>query len=77
MCIRDRLIESPYVKELDAEAYFIYLRGVRNSIELFREENIPLFTSLANKAQKFGEISAQMTVNIEGNEMTLQKPVCI
>jgi oligoendopeptidase F len=68
-----KLIESPYLKELDAEAYFIYLRGVRNSIELYREENIPLFTSLANKAQKFGEISAQMTVNIEGNEMTLQQ----
>ena len=68
-----KLVASPYLDELDDEGYDIYLRGVKNAIQLYREENIPLFTSLANKAQKFGEISAQMTVNIEGKEMTLQQ----
>ena len=68
-----KLMESPYLKELDADYYFIYLRGIKNAIRLYREENIPLFTELTNKAQKFGEISARMTVNIDGEEKTLQQ----
>jgi len=68
-----KLIESSYLKDLDAEYYFIYLRAVKNDIKLYREENIPLFTVLANKAQKFGEISARMTVTIDEEEKTLQQ----
>ena len=68
-----KLIESSYLKDLDAEYYFIYLRSVKNAIKLYRKENIPLFTVLANKAQKFGEISARMTVTIDGEEKTLQQ----
>lgn len=68
-----KLVDSPYLKELDAETYHIYLRSVKNDIKLYREENIPLFTELTNKAQKFGEISAKMTVTIDGEEKTLQQ----
>lgn len=68
-----KLVESPYLKELDADTYFIYLRSVKNDIKLYRKENIPLFTELTNKAQKFGEIAAQMMVNIDGEEKTLQQ----
>jgi len=68
-----KFVESPYLKELDAETYYIYLRSVKNDIKLYREENIPLFTELTNKAQKFGEISAQMMVTIDGEEKTLQQ----
>jgi oligoendopeptidase F len=68
-----KLIESPYLKDLDKETYFIYLRSVENDIKLYREENIPLFTDLTNKAQKFGEIAAQMMVTIDGEEKTLQQ----
>src|SRR5690348_4479143 len=41
-----KLVDSPYTKELDKDKYFTYLRGVRKSIELFREENIPLQAEL-------------------------------
>jgi oligoendopeptidase F len=37
-----KLVDSPFVTELDKQKYFTYLRGVRKSIELFRPENIPL-----------------------------------
>ena len=49
------------------------MRSVKNDIKLYRQENIPLFTELTNKAQKFGEISAQMMVTIDGKEKTLQQ----
>ena len=68
-----KLVESPFLKDLDKETYFIYLRSVENDIKLYREENIPLFTELINKAQKFGEIAAQMMVTIDGEEKTLQQ----
>lgn len=68
-----KLLECKYLKDLDSQYYHIYLRAVKNDIKLYRKENIPLFTELTNKAQKFGEISAQMTVTIDAKELTLQQ----
>src|SRR6478735_3536739 len=33
-----KLVENPFTSELKGEAYHIYLRNVRKSIELFRED---------------------------------------
>ena len=71
--LNTKLINSKHLKDLDSAYYFIYLRAIKNAIHLYREENIPLFTELTNKAQKFGEISAQMMVNIDGADLTLQQ----
>ena len=68
-----KLIESPYLKELDQEKYRIYLRGVNKKIEIFREENIPLFTTMEEKQQEYGAISAQMSIEVDGEKMTIQK----
>src|SRR5690606_20044135 len=40
--LNKKLVNSPFIHELDKEKYFTYLRSVRKSIELFREENIPI-----------------------------------
>ena len=71
--LNKKLVESPFVNELDMEKYFTYLRGVRKSIELFREENIPLQSELAVLAQQFGTIAGKMTVEVNGKEYTLQQ----
>jgi oligoendopeptidase F len=68
-----KLIESPFIKELDQQKYFTYLRNVKKSIELFREENIPLNAELSVMAQHFGIISGKMTVEVNGKEYTLQQ----
>ncbi len=68
-----KLLECRYLKDLDSKYYHIYLRAVKNDIQLYRKKNIPLFTELTNEAQKFGEISAQMTVTIDSKELTLQQ----
>ena len=68
-----KLVESPFTKELDPEKYFTYLRNVKKSIELFREENIPLQAELSVDAQQFGVISGKMTVEVNGQEYTLQQ----
>ncbi|MEP7257482.1 MAG: M3 family oligoendopeptidase [Flavitalea sp.] len=68
-----KLIASPLVKELDQEAYFTYLRTVKKSIELFREENVPIQSELSVLQQQFGVISGKMSITMNGQEYTLQQ----
>ena len=71
--LNKKLVESPGSNDLNKEKYFVYLRGVKKSIELFREENIPLFTEMQQKEQRFGEISGAQSIEHNGEKMTLQK----
>ncbi len=68
-----KLIDSPFTQELDADQYFTYLRNVKKSIQLFREENIPIQAELSVMQQQFGQISGAMTVEVGGREYTLQQ----
>ena len=68
-----KLYRSPYLKELDNEKYRIYLRGLQKAIEIYRDENIPLMVEMETKQQEYGAIAAKMTVEIDGQKMTMQK----
>ncbi len=68
-----KLVNNPYSRELDQKKYFTYLRGVRKSIELFREENIPLHAEISVLQQHYGMITGKMTIEVEGREYTLQQ----
>ena len=68
-----KLVESPFLNELNQEKYKIYLRSVNKQIEIFREENIPLFTTLEEKQQEYGAISAKMSIEVDGKKLTMQK----
>jgi oligoendopeptidase F len=68
-----KLINSLYLKELDQEKYRIYLRNVKKQIEIFREQNIPLFTIMEEKQQEYGAISAKMSIEVDGKNITMQK----
>ena len=71
--LNKKLIDCKFVDELEKDTYFVYVRGVKKSIELYRAENIPLITELRQKEQEFGNISAAQTITHNGEEMTLQK----
>src|SRR4051812_11027355 len=71
--LNKKLINSPLTKELDQQKYFTYLRSVRKNIELFREANIPLQAELSVMQQQFGVITGAMTVEVNGQEYTLQQ----
>ena len=71
--LNKRLIENPHTQELDPRDYFSYLRSVRKRIELFRESNIPLFAEASVLGQQYGMISGKMTVEMGGQEYTLQQ----
>ena len=68
-----KLIDSPYLKDLDQKKFYTYLRNVRKSIDLFREENVPIQAELSVMQQQFGQIVGKMTVEVNGKEYTLQQ----
>ncbi len=68
-----KLMDSPFLTELEKEKYHTYLRSIHKSIELFREENIPLQAEAAVLQQQFGQITGAMMVTINNQEYTLQQ----
>ncbi|MGF2412326.1 M3 family oligoendopeptidase [Ferruginibacter sp.] len=71
--LNKKLVAHPLAAELDTNKYFTYLRSVKKSIELFREENIPLQAELAVLQQHYGVITGKMMVTVDGKEYTLQQ----
>ena len=55
------------------EGYNILVRNLRKEIEIFREENVPLFTEISTETQKYAQISGAMTVEVDGQTLTLQQ----
>jgi oligoendopeptidase F len=68
-----KLVECPYTSELDQKEFHTYLRSVKKSIELFREENIPLQAETAVLGQQYGIITGKMSIEVQGKEYTLQQ----
>ena len=76
--LTDRLnrkaVESPYLGELERlPGYSILIRNLRKEIELFREENIPLFTEINLAQQQYNQIAGAMTIIYNNQELTLQQ----
>ncbi len=68
-----KLIDCPFTTALDQQKYFTYLRSVKKSIDLFREANIPIQAELSVMQQQYGAIAGKMTVEVNGQEYTLQQ----
>lgn len=71
--LNQKLIASPFLKMLDAEEFSIYIRTIANAVELFSSENIPLSTEVQLKSREYGKIFSEMTIGMNGRQMTLQK----
>ena len=71
--LNQKVLNSPFHQNIKEEPYLIMLRHLKNSFDLFREENIPLQTEEQKKAKEFSRISGAMAVTIDGEEMTLQQ----
>ena len=54
-----------------SDRYTLILRSMRNSIEIFREENIPLSVECTKLSTEYQKIIGAMTVNFDGMEYTL------
>ena len=71
--LNKKMMASPFVNALDQAKYFIYLRGIKQEMAIFREENVPLQAKVAATSQKYGTIIGSLMVEMEGKELTLQQ----
>ncbi len=69
----EKFLSHPLSSQLDREQYKVLLRTVKNRHNLFREENVPLQAELQVLEQEYGKIASQMTVTLNGKEVTLQQ----
>jgi oligoendopeptidase F len=75
--LNQKLADSEYVSQLDEKKYFIYLRSIKKSLELFREDNIPVQTEIQVEQQKYQSITGAMSVTIGDKEFTLEQAAAL
>ena len=72
--LNKKAADSSFLSELSTKAgYDIMIKNLKKEIEIFREENIPLFTEISTETQKYVQISGKMSVEVDGKELTLQQ----
>jgi oligoendopeptidase F len=71
--LNKKLVDSPFINQLDHDKFYTYLRTIRKHIDLFREENIPIQAEMAVLQQQYGMITGKMAIEVDGKEYTLQQ----
>jgi len=71
--LNKKFIESPFLDQLDEHKYFVYKRSVKKALELFREENVPIFTQIQLEQQQYQAITGAMSVTLNDREYTLEQ----
>ena len=70
-----RLIEHEAVKNLPSR-YDLMIRSMKNDVDIFRKENIPLGVEQTKLVTESQTINGAMTVEFNGNEYTLPEMRC-
>lgn len=70
-----KIVALPFIDELKVsdKAYEIWLRWIEKSLEMYREENIPLHTTISEKSNTYGDISGAMDIEVDWKKLTLQQ----
>lgn len=71
--LNQKLLDSPFKTQVSDSAFFMVLRSIEKEISLFREANIPIETELSTLQQQYGATVGNMTVELNGQTLTLQK----
>lgn len=68
-----KIVANSHFASLDPEKYRTYTRQLEREINLFRKENVELKAKDQSVSQQYGTISGKMTIEHEGQEITLQQ----
>jgi oligoendopeptidase F len=71
--LNEKFLNCSFAEQLDRLKYGIYIRSLKNQFEIFRQENIELFTQLQLEQQKYGSIAGAMSIEYDGKEYTLEQ----
>ncbi|MBI3191307.1 MAG: M3 family oligoendopeptidase, partial [Pedosphaera parvula] len=64
-------LAHPSRRQLPKERYEVFDRDTQTSVELYRDENVPLETEEAKLGQQYQKLSGALTVQFRGEERTL------
>ena len=68
-----KVITSSPLSELDPIRFQNHIRAIKNNLDLFREENIELFSKSQQESQKYGAVSGKQSITYNNKELTLQQ----
>ncbi len=71
--LNNKFAACPFAEQLTEDGYFNLKRSIKKDIEIFREENIPLFTEIQHLGKDYSTICGDQTVEIDGQELTMQQ----
>ena len=67
----DKLLQSPFTKELDPDTFGEFMDAVATRRRLYRPENVPLDVEENNLRTEFGKLMGATMVSLEGKQHTL------
>lgn len=68
-----KISSHPFFAQLPDDPYLTFVRQLQRSIELFREENVPLLAKSQSISQQHGSMIGSMSIEHEGETLTLQQ----
>lgn len=71
--LNEKMMASEFLPELDPARYRVFIRSVRQALDIYRPENIPLKTEISTQQQQYAAIAGAMTVTLDGEEITLPR----
>jgi oligoendopeptidase F len=71
--LNQKLFNSPFHKQLDSKKYSIFLREIRNAMDLYNEDNIALETEIKIRSKEYGKLKSQILIDVAGNSYTIQE----
>lgn len=73
--LNQKILDCAFKEDLkkESQGYFIFFRGLEKAVEIFRDENVPIQAELDEMSQQFGVISGNQSIEVKGEEVTMQK----
>jgi oligoendopeptidase F len=69
-----KALEDPYLSELKSKDGFdIVIKLLEKDKNIYRENNIALFSEIEQTAHEYGTIAGAMTIEMDGKEITMQQ----
>ncbi len=68
-----KFISSPFTGQLDQDVFYTTIRKIRQSLELYREANIPLNSEMQVKQSLYDQIAGAQSIQYKGVELTVQQ----
>jgi oligoendopeptidase F len=71
--LNTKILSSHYLDNLQGKGFEIAIKGMRKSTEIFRTENIALYTEIQHLSSEYQATIGAMSVEIDGKTLTLQQ----